>query len=161
MKQTCKIRPAAIEDLGPVKGLLLECNLPVDGLGERFGEAYCVAEYDGRIVGIGGIEVYGVHGLLRSVAVSSAWQGRTLGEALVKDRLAWAESRGLARVFLLTTTAAHYFERFGFRPVDRDAVPSQIKKSSEFSSVCPESATVMVRSVSDSNANLGTKEVNR
>jgi len=161
MKQTLLIRPAAIEDLEAAKRLLTECDLPVDGLDQQFGEAFSVAEYDGQVVGVGGIEICGSHGLLRSVAVTSTRQGESVGEALVRDRLAWAESKGLSRVFLLTTSAAGYFERFGFRSLGRDAVPSEIKKSSEFSSICPGSAIVMVRSVSDSKANVRTKEVNR
>jgi amino-acid N-acetyltransferase len=161
MKDTLLIRPAAIEDLGDVKRLLTELDLPIDGLDQQFQEAYCVAEYEGRIVGVGGLEVYGSHGLLRSIAVWSARQGKSIGEALVRDRLAWAESKGLTRVFLLTTTTAGYFERFGFRSVGRHTVPSEIKRSAEFSSICPESATVMVRSVSDLKPNVGTEEVNR
>jgi N-acetylglutamate synthase-like GNAT family acetyltransferase len=155
------IRPAAIGDLGRVKGLLLECDLPVDGLDQQFGEAYCVAEHDGQIIGAGGIEVYGSHGLLRSVAVLPTWRGKSIGHKLIIDRLAWAESRGLTHVFLLTTTAAQYFERFGFRSLDRGAVPPEIKKSSEFSSICPESAIVMVRSDNDSYTKVGTEEVSQ
>jgi N-acetylglutamate synthase-like GNAT family acetyltransferase len=158
MKPTLDIRPAAIKDLGEVKRLLCKCDLPVDGLDEQFGEAYCVAEHDGEIVAAGGVEVLGSCGLLRSVAVSQAWQRKSIGAAVTKNRIAWAKSKGLSAVFLLTTTAAGYFERFGFRSVDRDAVPSAIKKSWEFSSVCPESATVMVKSLGDSTSNPQTME---
>ena len=36
-----------------------------------------------------------------------------------------------------------YFPKFGFRKIHRDKTPEEIKKSTEFSSVCPDSATVM------------------
>jgi N-acetylglutamate synthase-like GNAT family acetyltransferase len=153
MKQTIKIRPAVAEDLQDVKTLLSACDLPVDGLEQQFAGSYCVAQHHEEMVGVGGVEVYNPYGLLRSVAVCPAWQRKSVGEAVIKDRLAWAKSRGLSAVFLLTTTAAEYFERFGFRPIDRDAVPSEIRKSSEFSSVCPESATVMVKSLCNSTSN--------
>ncbi|NIM99961.1 MAG: GNAT family N-acetyltransferase [candidate division Zixibacteria bacterium] len=153
MKKIGNIRPAKAGDLQDVKTLLSECDLPIDGLEQQFDSSYCVAEHHGEIVGVGGVEVYNPYGLLRSVAVSPAWQGKSIGEAVIKDRLAWAKSKGLSAVFLLTTTAAEYFERFGFRPIDRDAVPSEIRKSSEFCSLCPQSATGMVKSLCDSTSN--------
>lgn len=158
MKQTVKIRPAAAEDLQDVKTLLSECDLPVDGLEQQFEGSYCVAERHGEIVGVGGVEVYNPYGLLRSVAVSPARQRQSIGKAVIKDRLTWAKSKGLSVVFLLTTTAAEYFERLGFRAIDRDAVPSEIRKSSGFSSVCPESAIAMVKSLCDSTSNPQTME---
>ncbi len=153
MKQTIKIRPAVAKDLQDVKTLLSACDLPADGLEQQFGGSYCVAELHEEMVGVGGVEVYDPYGLLRSVAVSPAWKSKSVGEAVIKDRLAWAKSRGLSAVFLLTTTAAGYFERFGFRSIVRDAVPSEIKKSAEFFSVCPQSATVMVKSLCNSTSN--------
>lgn len=143
MKQSYFIRPAEAADLLAVKRLVMDCDLPADGLDEQFGGTYCVAECEGEIIGAGGVEVYGAHGLLRSVAVLPARRGKSVGEALVNDRLAWAATQGLSEVYLLTLTAAKFFERCGFFPVTRDAVPPAIRKSSEFSSVCPASAKVM------------------
>jgi amino-acid N-acetyltransferase len=150
MKQTFDIRSAKLADLQEVKRLLSECDLPVDGLDEQLEKVFSVAESSGQIVGVGGVEVYGCCGLVRSVAVLPNWQRRSIGEALVKDRLFWAEAQGLSDVFLLTTTASRFFERFGFRSIDRDTVPREIRKSSEFSSLCPETAIVMKRSLCNS-----------
>jgi amino-acid N-acetyltransferase len=58
------------------------------------------------------------------------------------------ESRGLRALYLLTTTAEHYFPRFGFTRVDRSAVPADIRATEEFRSACPASATVMARPLS-------------
>jgi amino-acid N-acetyltransferase len=104
-------------DFPTVVGLLREVDLPPDGLEQQFGDSYAVALRDGSIVGIAGIETYGSYGLLRSVAVSPEVQ---------------------------TTTASGYFERFGFSAVDRERVPPEVKKSREFSSICPTTATVMM-----------------
>jgi amino-acid N-acetyltransferase len=147
------IRSAKVDDLEKSKRLLLQCGLPSEGLEDQFGESYRIAEHKGVIIGIGGIEAYGRFGLLRSIAVLPTWRGKSIGETLVTDLLAWAKSHSLFRVFLLTTTAAQFFERFGFQRIDRDVVPLEIKKSSEFSSVCPESAVVMMRTVTDSTSN--------
>jgi amino-acid N-acetyltransferase len=48
-------------------------------------------------------------------------------------------------LYLLTTTAEHYFPRFGFTEVGRDAVPQEIRDTLEFRSACPESAVAMAR----------------
>ena len=138
------IRPAQPHDLAAVEALLRRADLPPDGLDHQFGHAYAVAEAEGRIVGVAGIEVYGEAGLLRSVAVEPEWRGRGVGEALARERLAWAEARGLEKVYLLTSTAAGYFPRLGFAPVARDEVPEAVRGSLQFSSVCPASAAVMV-----------------
>jgi amino-acid N-acetyltransferase len=46
-------------------------------------------------------------------------------------------------LYLLTTTAARFFERFGFRPAERVEVPSSVRRSVEFRGACPESAVLM------------------
>ena len=137
------VRPAAAGDLAAVRRLLAAAGLPGLGLEEQFGEAFAVAEAGGGVVGAEGIEVYGNCGLLRSAVVIPEWQGRGVGEALTTDRLTWARRRGLRAVYLLTTTAKRYFPRFGFEPVERVAVPAEIRASREFAEECPETATVM------------------
>jgi arsenite methyltransferase len=138
------LRPATPADLSAARALLEAAALPADGLADQFGASYTVAvDAAGRIVGVGGVEAYGGHGLLRSVAVDPAWRGRAVGEAITRDRIAGAAAAGLAGVYALTTTAADYFPRFGFRPITRDAVPEPVRASVEFSAACPESADVL------------------
>lgn len=139
-----EIRPASAGDRDEVEGLLRRMGLPPDGLDEQFGDAYAVAVADGRIVGAAGVEVYGRDGLLRSVAVDPAWQGRGLGAALTHERMRWAEARGLDTIYLLTNTAAGYFPKLGFAPVPRDEVPEGVRTSLQFASVCSSTANVMV-----------------
>jgi amino-acid N-acetyltransferase len=104
-----------------------------------------VAVESGRLIGAAGVERYGSYGLLRSVVAAPDWRGRGIGEALVRDRLGWAERAGLEAVYLLTTTAMEYFPRLGFAAVERATAPAEIRASPEFSSVCPSSAVVMRR----------------
>lgn len=141
------IRPASAADLETVKGLLRAAKLPLDGLDEQFGEGYAIAESDGIAIGAEGIEVYGDAGLLRSAVVDPAWRGHGVGDALTRDRLAWAARRGLREVWLLTTTAADYFPRHGFERAARDAAPGLMQQSREFAEACPASAVVMRRAI--------------
>jgi amino-acid N-acetyltransferase len=137
------LRPATAADLGWARGFALALGLCDDGMEEQFGASYVVAETDGEAVGLGGVEVYGRDGLLRSVGVRESLRRSAVGRAIVADRLAWARNRGLRAVYLLTDTAPGFFERLGFERVARDSCPSEVRESKEFSEVCPESAVVM------------------
>jgi len=99
-------------------------------------------EEDGRIVGCAAIERYGTAALLRSVAILKSHRGRRIGETLVATVIQNARDRVQA-VFLLTTTAADWFPRFGFTAVSRNEVPDSLQGSAEFRGACPASAVVM------------------
>jgi amino-acid N-acetyltransferase len=136
------VRPARADDLPAVRTLLSSCKLPVEGVEDQFGERYVVAEHGDAVVGVAGIELHGAHGLLRSVAVAPESRLSGVGTALVLDRLQWAETE-VQSLYLLTSDAARYFHRHGFRAVARDAAPLEIQRSREFSEMCPSSATLM------------------
>ncbi|HEX6313932.1 MAG TPA: GNAT family N-acetyltransferase, partial [Gemmatimonadaceae bacterium] len=104
---------------------------------------YAIAEADGRLIGVEGIEVYGSAGLLRSAAVIPAWRGHGVGDALTRDRIEWARRRGLRSLYLLTTTAGDYFPRFGFQPAERESAPPAVRQSREFAEACPSTALFM------------------
>ena len=137
------VRSARPDDLAAARSLLERASLPVSGLEEQFGSGYAVAESGHTIVGVTGIERHGRYGLLRSAAIDTAWRGQGIGEALARNRLAWATAVGMDSVYLLTETAAEWFPRFGFTRVDRGAVPAEIAASGEFAHLCPVSAVVM------------------
>lgn len=137
------VREASAADLQAAEDLLLASDLPLDGLRDQFGPGYAIAECGGEVVGVEGIEVHGRDGLLRSAAVSGAWRGRGIGDALTRDRLAWARRQGLRAVYLLTTTAGDWFPRFGFQRTDRSGAPEGIRRSREFAEACPASALFM------------------
>jgi amino-acid N-acetyltransferase len=136
------IRAATTQDFGHVVGLLEAAGLPTAGLPPALGDFY-VAEHRGRVVGAVGIERYGASALLRSAVVDPTLQGAGIGRTLVRRILEHARERGIADVFLLTTTAGRYFPRFGFEPITRDDVPGAVRESIEFREACPASAVVM------------------
>jgi amino-acid N-acetyltransferase len=141
------IGPAAPGDLAATRALVAAAGLPEEGLEDQFPAAFVAARADGLLIGTAGLESHGPHGLLRSLAVAPPYRGRGLGEALVRDRLARARELGLASVHLLTTTAAGFFERLGFRAMERAAVPPEIRATRELAAICPETASVMAREV--------------
>lgn len=144
------LRSARPEDYTTVVALLESARLPVAGVDEWFTR-FIVAEDDGRIVGVAGLEVYGTDGLLRSVAVADAWRGHGLGSALTNEVLRAATRDGITAVYLLTQTAETFFPRYGFRRITREEASDAVKASLEFRELCPVSSAVMVRSLQDAS----------
>ena len=138
------VEAARATDDALVRGLLTAAGLPLDGLSDQFPSAYVIAHDRGSIVGAAGLETYGNVGLLRSVAVAEAVRSRGVGRQLIENRLQSARAAGLSSVFLLTTTAAAYFERLGFLRTDRREVPAALSRAPEFAFACPASATCLV-----------------
>lgn len=148
---TPTFREARSADVGAVERLLTASDLPTAGVAEllatRPGD-FVVAEdpsAPGELVAVAGLEVCCDNALLRSVAVAPAWRAHGLGRELVRRLVCVAEGRGLRALYLLTMTAEHYFPRFGFEQVARDAVPAEIAATLEFTSACPASAVAMAK----------------
>lgn len=136
------IRPATANDLTQIERLLIASSLPTTGIADVLCRFF-VAEHDGAIVGVVGVEECCEYGLLRSTAVDDAWRSKGLGRQLVERAIHDAESRGVKALYLLTTTAERYFPSFGFSTITRDQVPVSVQATAEFCNVCPASATVM------------------
>ena len=101
---TPTIRAATASDLPAIERLLIASALPVAGVRDAL-DGFLVAEHEGALVGVVGIEACCDYGLLRSTAVDTAWRSRGLGRRLVERAIAEAESRGTRALYLLTTTA--------------------------------------------------------
>jgi amino-acid N-acetyltransferase len=138
------IERAQSDDVASVISLLERHGLPLDGASE-LAEAMLVARDAGRVVGAAALELYAEGALLRSVVVDVSVQGQGVGRQLTAAALALANALGVPMVFLLTTTAAEFFPRFGFERITRDDVPPSVRASLEFQSACPASAVVMRR----------------
>jgi amino-acid N-acetyltransferase len=141
-----ELRSAETSDLPEVLALLERSKLPTAGVADSFAH-FLIAESKGKLVGAVGLELYGGSALLRSAAVEESWRGSGVGRVLVDRALDLARERGVDDIYLLTTTAEHYFPKFGFTCVSRDAVSEGVRASVEFQSACPASATVMRKAV--------------
>lgn len=125
-----------------VRSLLKANGLPhrdVETGSGRFFEAYA----DEERIGVGGVELYGSVGLLRSVVVTEPNRGEGYGSALCDALEEYARNEGVETLYLLTTTAASFFRGRGYEAVARETVPRSIKATTEFSELCPDSATCM------------------
>ena len=133
---------------GPaVKQLLEHADLPTSDLTAE-SLAHVLVLRDGpRVLGAVGLELAGDVALLRSLVVSDAARGRGLGRDLVRAAEALAATRGVRRLYLLTTTAAAFFAAQGYAPADRAQAPASIRSTSQFSSLCPASSAFMTRAL--------------
>jgi amino-acid N-acetyltransferase len=139
-----RIDRATQADTDALLELMARAHLPTDGLTSHLDAAF-VAREGNRIVGSAAIEIYADGGLLRSVAVDEDHRGAGLGNRLTAAAIEDAERRALPALYLLTTTAEHFFPRFGFERITREDVPASVQTSIEFREACPATATVMRR----------------
>ena len=144
------IHAAAPMDLSEILALLKSTDLPVAGI-EQHVAATLVVRDSGRLVGCAAVEIYGVAGLLRSVAVARDQRGAGLGRRLTEAALDLARRRGVRDIYLLTTTAENFFPRFGFVPIPRDQLDPALGQSEELRGACPASAVAMRANLSTSS----------
>ena len=143
-RSVATLRPATAADGAAVAALLGEAGLPRDGVAEWLGH-FWIAELDGLLAGVAGLELYQDGALLRSVAVAPGLRGTGVGRMLTDRVIEVARAAGVPAVYLLTTTAGQYFPRLGFSAVLREEVPESVQQSVEFQGACPASAVIMRR----------------
>lgn len=145
------IRAARPDDLSELLRLLEVAGLPASDLSASHIATFRVGpDGAGRLLGGVGLELAGQAALLRSLVVAPEARGTGLGHALVESALEMARERGVVEVWLLTTTADRFFERLGWRRVERATAPAGIRATAEFSTICPSSSVCMVRDLQGS-----------
>ena len=142
------IRPPHASELPRMKALLGENDLPTADF-ETAGMDWLVAvDEEDRLEGLVGLERFGKTGLLRSLAVAPDARQRGIGSTLVDEVEALALAAEVRNLVLLTQTAETFFASRGYARIDRSAAPSPVQRSAEFRSLCPASATCMIRQLS-------------
>ncbi|HET7198094.1 MAG TPA: arsenic resistance N-acetyltransferase ArsN2 [Burkholderiales bacterium] len=135
-----------------VRRLLAGAKLPAADLTASHFEHFfgCGAEDAPR--GVVGLELHGSDALLRSLAVEPAARGRGCATALVAQAEQHARLKGVGRLYLLTTTAADFFARLGYKKTERREAPEAIRATSEFSTLCPASSVLMMKEIEMASA---------
>jgi amino-acid N-acetyltransferase len=140
------IQPVVPQDRDAVVSLLKAVNLPVEDLPPTL-DLFLVAKKEGQVVGSVGLQLHGDYALLRSLAVHPQQQGTGMGKALYQAAVNLAVQKDIRELYLITATAAPFFKKQGFQQADRISVPVAIQRTTQFSGICPSSATVMRRSI--------------
>ena len=140
-----ELRPARSAEFDAIAGLLIAAELPVEDLNVTMLDAFIVATEGDVCVGVVGLEIYESNALLRSLAVEQQHRSRGLGARLVDAIETEVQTWGVTALYLLTTTAITFFERVGYTAHDRVTVPPSIAATTEFSSLCPDTADCLWR----------------
>lgn len=130
-----------MNDLPAAIDLLRNANLPTEDL--TIKHLALAAEGGAGVLGVIGVEEFGAFALLRSLVVLPAARGEGVGRALVEALESSARRRGIGELWLLTIDADPFFSNLGFGIRRRDDAPEAIRRSREFSSLCPENAVLM------------------
>ena len=128
-------------------GALQSAGLPVDDLLEPGRTFFAYRTPAGDPVGFGGYEALGDHALLRSIVVLPAWRAQALGRNLAALLQRRAFDAGARRAWVLTSSAAPFFEKIGFKPVARDDAPATVLATRQASSLCPADAALLARTI--------------
>ena len=140
----------APDRLAQLESLLSANGLPADDCAEPDNNFFGI--YDGdRLVAAGGLENAGDYALLRSLVVHPDYRDRGLARGLCRYLLEQAREQRKSRIYLLTETAAAYFEKIGFERQSRTAVPVEIAQTRQFAALCPDTADCLALGLTDSS----------
>jgi len=141
-----QFRRAQAADWPAIRQLLQDASLPTEDASAHL-DRFTVAVDATGLVAVGGFEHHGIDALLRSFVLAPRLRRSGQGSSLLRHVLCDAEAAGVEHVYLLTTTAALFFARHGFRSVERTDAPPSIRNTHEFKHLCPASANLMTLSL--------------
>ena len=139
------IQQAMRTDLDEIMSLLKKSNLPIEDITEDMLQHFLILRIGGSIKGCVGLEMKEEFGLLRSLVVDPEIKGQGLGKILLEEIENWARSNNLTALYLLTDTTPQFFEKHEYVNIQRNAAPSSILKTRQFSEICGSSALTYVK----------------
>ncbi len=133
-----------------IEPLLGEAGLPTDDIGgPAIRWIVAMEESEGAplapcVVGCGGLQWLDERTVLvRSLAVAPDRRSEGIGGAIHDRLVEEAIGEGIDSLYLLTTAAAEFFTRRGWRIIDRGDAPDVIKETAEYSTLCPDRARLL------------------
>lgn len=140
------VRTATRQDAAAIRTLLEISLLPTSDLPIAQPE-FIVACEGSTLLGAGALQNVTDAVLLRSLVVDADRRDSGVGRLIVNELERRAQQDGFAEVVLLTQTGQRFFERQGYRVIERERAPESVKKSEEFRSLCPQSAVCMSKAL--------------
>jgi amino-acid N-acetyltransferase len=138
-------RQAEAGDVSAIRALLKAASLPTADLSVQTAPQFLLAVEGDVVVGTGAVEPCGGFGLLRSLAVQPAQRGKGIGRRLVAECEARATQARLRGLYLLTTTARHFFSALGYDELEHWELPEAIRGTEEYRTLCPKTAVAMMK----------------
>ena len=135
------LRVAVESDLTMARKLLAAAGLPAADLTTE--HLALIAEKEGVVAGLIGLEQFKNTGLLRSLVIAEEFRHAGLGGVLVRALEQLAIEKNIAELWLLTIDADKWFASLGYLTQSRYSAPAVIQSTAEFSSLCPGDAVLM------------------
>lgn len=148
------ISAATPADLPALVALLASAGLPTADLRADHLAHFLLFRRRDTLVGAVGIDVAGRVGLLRSLVVAEPTRGAGIATMLLDAAERSASRRNIARLYLLTTSAAEFFARRGYARCARADAPAEVAAMPQFASLCPSSCEFMSKPMSARPYNL-------
>lgn len=137
-------RQTTADDLAEVTALFVAENMIYVDIAEhlKLGN-FIVCVKNEEIIGCVGLEVCGSYGLCRSFCVKPRLKKQRVAHLLFQKILAFARSKQLHSLYLLTALKTQYFELHGFQVIPRQEAPSCIQNTLQFKQLCLASSPCM------------------
>lgn len=142
-----QLRAGTAADAPHIHALLQGEGLPTEDLLNSAPEFIVACDTGGQIVAAGALQRIGQIALLRSVVVAPRVRRKGLGQRVVRELERVARAGKVKQLVLITQTARMFFERQGYRLIDRPSVPEDVQGSEEFRTLCPASAICMTKAI--------------
>jgi len=143
-------RPTSPDEIPDLEKLLRSQKLCFNDINSEGVQLFSVLEQD-KLIGYYGYELYGKDALFRSLVVLEGLRHKGYGTRCVHLAEKQMKHAGVKKMYLLTNTAANFFESLGFDSVDRQAVPSEISETSEFKTFCPDDSICFTKTITTSS----------
>jgi N-acetylglutamate synthase-like GNAT family acetyltransferase len=138
-------RPLRDGERGALVAALAKAKLPTEDI-EAPGRLFWRFETKDEVpVGFGGLELHGEDALLRTLVTLPPVRSRGVGTAIVAALEFEARLHGCRSLWLITMSAAAFFDRLGYARCDRAVVPQAIRATAEFAMLCPASAEILMK----------------
>jgi amino-acid N-acetyltransferase len=145
MALTLTALPLAVWEREGLVAALRKAGLPAADVTSEGPLFWRFSTQDDMPAGFGGLEIYGADALMRSVLTLPPLRGRGIGRAIVEGLEIEARVAKCQAVWLLTSSAREWFGERGYSIAERARAPASIQSSAQFSTLCPASATLMMK----------------
>ncbi|WP_187407985.1 arsenic resistance N-acetyltransferase ArsN2 [Saccharophagus sp. K07] len=123
--------------------LLNAANLPTSDLTEAHMDYFWAVKEQQEIIAVIGLEPFSPYGLLRSLVVRPNKRNQNIGTRLVRHVENMARQMDIRELYLFTSTAQEFFEKFDYNTVLRHTAPDAIRQTTEFALLRPNNAVLM------------------
>lgn len=139
--------PLKVGERDALRAALLRAGLPAGDIEEPGHLFFRFETSDDVPVGFGGLELHGYDALLRSLVVLPPLRRSGIGATMVGMLESEARVHGCRTLWLLTTAADRLFLGLGYQRRARDEAPDAIRRTPQFTSLCPDTAVLMAKPI--------------